>query len=71
MYQDRFNLIFQEKGSCSRAHYKLLDDGRISVLNEQVDADGTKDGITGVMMNKSTISCLKLLQHIFLPFAYC
>ena len=57
VYQDRFNLIFQEKGTCSKAHYELLDDGRISVLNEQLDEDGTKDEITGYAYYKDDDCC--------------
>ena len=47
VYGDGFNNIFQGGGHCSTADYSLLEDGRVSVLNKQLDENDKIDGITG------------------------
>ena len=47
VYGDGFNNIFQGGGHCSTAEYSLLEDGRVSVLNKQLDENDKIDGITG------------------------
>lgn len=47
MYGDKFNKIFQGNGHCSTADYNLLEDGRVSVLNKQLDENDELDAIPG------------------------
>ena len=41
VYKDLGDMTFQGFGTCAVADYKLQDDGIISVLNSQVNKDGT------------------------------
>lgn len=47
VYGDKFNRIFQGNGRCSKAEYSLMDDGRVSVLNKQLDENDNLDSIPG------------------------
>lgn len=47
IYGDAFDKLFQGKGRCSTADYELLEDGRVSVFNKQIDKDDQIDSIPG------------------------
>ncbi len=46
-YGNDFDKIFQGNGKCSTAKYELLDNGKVSVLNKQLDKNDNLDEITG------------------------
>jgi len=48
VYEDNFDKLFEHRGRCATAEYKLLDNGNISVYNEQIDPDDSIDSISGV-----------------------
>ena len=48
VYEDNFDKLFEHRGRCATAEYHLLDDGNVSVYNEQLDPDDSVDSITGV-----------------------
>lgn len=47
MYGDTFDKLFQGNGRCSTAEYELLEDGRVSVFNKQLDKNDEVDSIPG------------------------
>ena len=47
VYKDLSDMTFQGFGTCAVADYLILDTNNISVLNSQIDKDGTLDQITG------------------------
>jgi|UniRef100_A0A6C0CLF9 lipocalin len=47
VYKDLSDMSFQGFGTCAVADYLILDANNISVLNSQIDKDGTLDQITG------------------------
>lgn len=46
-YGDNFNKLFQGNGRCSTANYSLLDNGKVSVLNKQININNELETITG------------------------
>ena len=46
-YGDNFNKLFQGNGRCSTANYSLLNNGKVSVLNQQINENDELDMITG------------------------
>jgi len=46
-YGNNFDKIFQGTSTCSTANYELLDNGKVSVLNKQLDKNNNLDEITG------------------------
>lgn len=48
VYEDNFDKLFQHEGRCATAEYNVLDDGNVSVYNEQIDLTGSVDSISGV-----------------------
>lgn len=57
VYGDNFNKIFQGNGKCSTARYNLLQDGTISVLNNQLDNKDQLDSIKGTAYYKDDDCC--------------
>lgn len=57
VYQDNFNMLFQGKGTCSTATYKLTDDNRVSVFNKQLDENNKLDTISGYAYYKNDNCC--------------
>jgi lysozyme C len=47
VYKDLSDMTFQGFGTCAVADYLILDANNISVLNSQIDKDGSLDQITG------------------------
>ena len=56
VYQDNFNKLFQGNGKCSTATYKLTDDDKVSVFNEQITND-KYDTIAGYAYYKDNDCC--------------
>lgn len=56
VYQDNFNLLFQNVGKCSTATYHLTDDNKVSVFNEQI-TNNEYDTITGFAYYKDNDCC--------------
>ena len=56
VYQDNFNRLFQGNGKCSTATYKLTDDDKVSVFNEQITND-KYDTIAGYAYYKDNDCC--------------
>ena len=48
VYEDNFDKLFEHRGRCATAEYHLLDDGNVSVYNEQLDPNDSVDSISGV-----------------------
>ena len=48
VYEDNFDKLFQHRGKCATADYHLLENGNVSVYNEQLDLNGSIDSISGV-----------------------
>ena len=46
-YGDQFNKLFQGNSRCSTADYSLLDNGKVSVLNKQINENNELESITG------------------------
>ena len=57
VYGDKFNNIFQGKGKCSTADYDLLDDGRVYVVNQQLNTENMEESITGYAYYKDDDCC--------------
>ena len=47
VYKDLSDMTFQGFGTCAVADYVILSDNNVSVLNSQIDKDGTLDQIIG------------------------
>lgn len=47
VYKDLSDMSFQGFGTCAVADYTILDSNNVSVLNSQIDKDGTLDQING------------------------
>ena len=47
VYKDLSDMTFQGFGTCAVADYVILSGNNVSVLNSQIDKDGTLDQITG------------------------
>ena len=47
IYGDAFDKVFQGNGRCSTAEYELLEDGRVSVFNKQLNKNDEVDSIPG------------------------
>ena len=47
IYGDAFDKVFQGNGRCSTAEYELLEDGRVSVFNKQLNKNDEVDSISG------------------------
>lgn len=56
VYQDNFNLLFQNVGKCSTATYHLTDDNKVSVFNQQI-TNNEYDTITGFAYYKDNDCC--------------
>jgi lipocalin len=52
VYKDVSDMSFQGFGTCAVADYAILDANNVSVLNSQIDKDGTLDQITGYAFYK-------------------
>src|SRR6056300_830605 len=52
VYKDLSDMSFQGFGTCAVADYLILDANNISVLNSQIDKDGSLDQITGYAFYK-------------------
>ena len=46
-YGDNFNKLFQGNGRCSTANYSLLNNGKVSVLNQQINENDELEMIAG------------------------
>jgi len=57
VYQDNFNRLFQGRGRCSTATYKIIDSNNISVLNKQIDEENKLDQIIGYAYYKDNDCC--------------
>lgn len=57
VYGDNFDRLFQGKGRCVYANYKLVDDNLISVYNSQIDKDNSEDSISGYAYYKEGDCC--------------
>lgn len=53
VYKDVSDMSFQGFGTCAVADYAILDANNVSVLNSQIDKDGTLDQITGYAFYKN------------------
>jgi len=51
VYKNRFDMTFQGDGTCAVADYNLVN-SNITVLNSQIDKDGSLDQITGYAFYK-------------------
>lgn len=57
VYQDNFNRLFQGRGRCSTATYKIIDSNNVSVLNKQIDEENKLDQIVGYAYYKDNDCC--------------
>ena len=58
------NVIFQGYGTCLTAQYGLLDNGDVSVLNSQLNADNQLEQISGYAYYTNTSEPGKLSVHL-------
>ena len=56
VYQDNFNLLFQNNGRCSTAKYDFAEDNKVSVFNKQITND-KYDTIAGYAYYKNNDCC--------------
>lgn len=57
VYQDKFDQLFQGKGTCSSAEYSIINDNKISVFNKQLNTDNQIDSISGYAYYKDNDCC--------------
>ncbi len=58
------NVIFQGYGKCITADYGSMDDGTVSVLNTQIDANGNTEKINGYAYISNSSEPGKLTVHL-------
>lgn len=58
------NVIFQGYGTCLTAQYGLLENGDVSVLNSQINADNQLEQISGYAYYTNTSEPGKLTVHL-------
>lgn len=64
VYQDNFDKLFQNNARCSKATYRIVDDNKVSVLNEEINSSNEYENIEGYAFYKDDDCCGYLTVHL-------
>ena len=64
VYQNDFDKLFQKNSHCSRATYQIIDNNKVSVLNEALNDKNQYDHIEGYAFYKDNDCCGYLTVHL-------